>query len=103
LTVGVAVVGKVGTPHGTALEFGVLGVDARVDDVGAGALSSSVFEGVSSAAGLGAGNARKAPWSVLLGGGDGDDAILLNVFNLAENVSDTLGCLGRQRLLTLGS
>jgi hypothetical protein len=68
----------------------VVDVDARVDDVGAGALAGSLVKGVSGAAGLGAGDAGEAPGGVLLGGGDGDDAILLDEVDLLARVSGSI-------------
>lgn len=82
ITVSVVIVGEVLEPLGAALEFGVLGVNTGVDNVGAGALTGAVVVGVGGAAGLLAGKTGNAPGSVGLSGVLLDDGVLLNVLNV---------------------
>lgn len=64
----------------------MVGVDASVNDVRAGASASGVVIGVSGAAGLVVGQAGEAPGGVLLGGGDGDNGVLLDKVDLLNVV-----------------
>lgn len=82
LAVGGVLVGEVLEPGGAALELGVVDVNAGVDDVGASALAGRLVVGVGGTAGLGAGDTGQAPGSILLGGGNGDDGILLDEVDL---------------------
>lgn len=58
------------------------GVDAGVNDEGAGAITSRVIVGVGGGTSVGVGETGNTPWSSGLSGGDGDDGILLDVLDL---------------------
>lgn len=85
--------------------YSVVGVDASVDDVCAGACTGRVIVGISGAAGFLAGDAGQTPWGVFLGGGDGNDGVLFDEFDLkALSAADLFGDEPKIKgELTLGS
>lgn len=86
VSVGDAVVaGVVGKVRGAAAELGVCGVDARVNDIGAGAGSVRAVTSVGGLASGLAGETSQAPRGASLGdvGIDLDDGVLLNVLDLS--------------------
>jgi hypothetical protein len=82
LAVGRAVVGEVLEPLSTALELGVLNVHASVQHVAAGSLAGLIIISVSGGARLVGADSGETPRSVLLGGLDCDNGVLLDVVDL---------------------
>ena len=68
--------------------YRVGGVDARVDDVGAGALAGAVVVDVLGGSGGAVGDTAEAPGDVRLGDDvvDGEDGVLFNVFDLERGL-----------------
>ncbi len=71
---------------------GVVDVDARVNDVGAGALAGALVVDVRGFARCAVRDAGQAPGDVSLRDEaiDGDDGVLLNVFNLVGQLEHTI-------------
>lgn len=67
--------------------YSVVGVDASVNDICAGASTSRVIVGISRATGFFVGDASETPGSVFLGSGDGDDGVLFNKLDLFGKMS----------------
>ena len=63
------------------------GINTGVDDKGTGARTGAVIVGVGAAVGTLVGETSQAPVSSLLGGGDGNNGILLNEVHLSTIVS----------------
>lgn len=71
-----------GNPSPKCMTYGVLDINAGIDNEGAGALTSAVIVGVGGGTRLCVGDTSQAPISVLLGGVHGDNGVLLNEVDL---------------------